>query len=118
MDIQIAGRNIEVSNALRDRIEKKLGPILADYPRVESCRVVLAIEKFRNSASITVQGRDKMHIEALDTSDENMYAAIDAAILRADKQLRRSREKMLDRQKNRERLVEAEGTPPPPEAIR
>ena len=118
MDIQIAGRNIEVSDALRGRIEDKLGPVLDSYPRVESCHVVLAVEKFRNTASITVQGRDKMHIEAVDVSDENMYAAIDAAVLRADKQLRRSREKMLDRQKARERLVEAEGTPPPPEAIR
>lgn len=104
MDIQIAGRSIEVADALKERLESKLPPVLADYPRVENCQVILSQEKFRHSCTITVQGRDKMHITGAATSDADMISAIDLAIDKLDKQLRRSREKMLDRQKARERL--------------
>ena len=111
MDIQVTGRNVSVSEELKAYVADKLLPVLENYPRVESCHAVLSLEKYRQTASIVVQGRDKMHIEAAETADD-MYAAIDGAVLRADKQLRKSRQKMIERQQGlsdgRQRLTDIE----------
>ena len=97
MEIQVTGRNVQVSDGLKDYVVGKLAPVLESYPRVESAHVVLSLEKFRHTATVTAQGRDKLNVSADETCDD-MYAAIDAAILKADKQLRKSRDKMISRQ--------------------
>lgn len=112
MDMQISGQNYEVSDAVKERVLERLEPVLQDYPRVESCHVMITQEKIRYKVAIDVHGADKMHIEAEDTQADNLYLAIDSAIARLDKQLRKSREKMLERQKERQRLVDVEGEPP------
>ena len=105
MDIQITGRNVTVSEGLKEYVDSRLAPTLADYPRVESCHVILAHEKYRHTAEIVLQGRDKLRAEAAETTDD-IYASIDAAALKIDKQLRKSREKMIERHHERQRLAD------------
>ncbi len=57
-----------------------------------------------------MQGRDKLRAEADETTDD-LYAAIDMAVGKIDKQLRKSREKMIDRHHERQRLADAEVAP-------
>jgi ribosomal subunit interface protein len=82
MDIQLTGRNVTVNEGLRDYVNDRLQPVLADYPRVESCHVILAHEKYRFTAEVVVQGRDKLRAEADETTDD-LYASIDAAATRS-----------------------------------
>ena len=108
MDIQITGRNVTVSDVLKEYVDSRLAPVLADYPRVESCHVILAHEKYRHTAEVVLQGRDKLRAEAAETTDD-MYASIDAATLKIDKQLRKSRDKMIERHHERQKLTDVEG---------
>lgn len=112
MDIQITGRNVAVNEALKDYVNGRLPPVLADFPRVESAHVILTHEKYRFTAQVTVQGRDKLREAAQETTTD-MYAAIDAAVDKLDTQLRKSREKMIDRQHDRKRLAEVESESQP-----
>jgi putative sigma-54 modulation protein len=107
MDIQLTGRNVTVNEGLRDYVNDRMQPVLADYPRVESCHVILAHEKYRFTAEVVLQGRDKLRAEADETTDD-LYASIDAAAIKIDKQLRKSREKMIERHHERQRLVDVE----------
>lgn len=110
MDIKITGRNVEINDSIKEYVEGRLLPVLADYPRVESCHAICTNEKYRYTAALVIQGRDKMRMEAEETTND-LYAAIDAAVLRLDKQLRKSRDKMIARGQERQRLADAE--PPP-----
>ena len=110
MDIQITGRNLAVSDGLKAHVDDRLQPVLADYPRVESCHVILAHEKYRYTAEVVVQGREKLRAEADETSDD-LYASIDAAADKIDKQLRKSRDKMLEKSQERQRLADLEPQP-------
>ena len=112
MDIQVTGRNIQVTPELKDYVVDKLVPVLSNYPRVVSAHAILALEKYRHTATVTAQGRDKLNVSADETLDD-MYAAIDAAILKLDKQLRKSRDKMIARQQgNRDGQNLASAEPP------
>lgn len=106
MDFQITGRNVTVSDELKDSIESRLG-LIGEYPRVESCHVILSHEKYRFTAAIVIQGRDKLRVEAEETTDD-LYASIEAAADKVDRQLRKSREKMIDRHHERQRLTDVE----------
>ncbi len=110
MDIQITGRNVTVNEGLKGYVDGRLGPVLADFPRVESCHAILSREKYRFTAEIVVQGRDKLREVALETTTD-MYAAIDAAADKMAKQLRKAREKMIERHHERQRLAEVEEEP-------
>jgi putative sigma-54 modulation protein len=110
MDIQITGRNVTVNEGLKGYVDGRLGPVLADFPRVESCHAILSREKYRFTAEIVVQGRDKLREVAQETTDD-LYAAIDAAADKLDKQLRKAREKMIERHHERQRLAEVEEEP-------
>ena len=57
-----------------------------------------------------MQGRDKLREVAQETTDD-LYASIDAAADKIDKQLRKSREKMIEKPHERQRLADVEGTP-------
>lgn len=107
MDIQIAGRNLTVSDALKTYVYHRLGPVLDAYPRLESCHAILTHEKYRFTAEFVVQGRDKLREVARETTTD-MYAAIDAAADKMDKQLRKHREKMIERHHERQRLADVE----------
>ena len=110
MDIQITGRNVTVNDGLKEYVDGRLGPVLADYPRVESCHAIMTHEKYRFTAEFVVQGRDKMREVAQETTDD-LYAAIDAAADKIDKQLRKSREKLIEKHHERQRLTDVEGKP-------
>ena len=112
MDIQITGRNVTVNEVLKDYVEGRLGPVLADFPRLENCHAILSHEKYRFTAEIVVQGRDKLREVAQETTND-LYAAIDAAAAKIDKQLRKLRQKMIEKHHERQRLADVE---PPPEA--
>lgn len=107
MEIQITGRNVTVNDGLKAYVNDRLGPVLADYPRVESCHAILANEKYRFTAEFIVQGRDKLREMAEGTTND-LYASIDAAADKIDKQLRKSRKKMIDKHQERQRLTDVE----------
>jgi putative sigma-54 modulation protein len=110
MDIQITGRNLTVHAGLKEYVDGRMGPVLADYPRVESCHAILSHEKYRYTAEFVVQGHDKLREVAQETTDD-MYASIDAAAEKIEKQLRKSREKMIERHHERQRLADVEPAP-------
>ena len=110
MDIQITGRNVTVNDGLKDYVEDRLDPVLADFPRLENCHAILSHEKYRFTAEIVVQGRDKLREVAQETTDD-LYASIDAAADKIDKQLRKSREKLIEKHHERQRLTDVEGKP-------
>ena len=107
MDIQVTGRNLSVDEGLREYVRARIEPLMDSYPLLESCHVILTNEKYRFTADIVVQGKDKLREVAQETMND-LYAALDAASNKMDKQLRRSRDKMITRQQSRERLADVE----------
>ncbi len=110
MDIQITGRNVTVNEGLKSYVDGRLGPVLAGYPRIENAHAILSHEKYRFTAEVVVQGRDKLREVAQETTND-LYAAIDAAADKMDKQLRKHREKMIEKHHERQRLADVEAAP-------
>ncbi len=93
MIINLTGRHVEITDALRAHVEERIRAALADFPRVESVHVVLNLEKHRHIAEIDVRGPHHLRVEAREETHD-MYAAFDNAVEKALKQMRRWADKV------------------------
>jgi putative sigma-54 modulation protein len=111
MDINITGRHLEITEAMRDHIFGKINNSMSDFKHIESVSMILEVEKYRHKAEIIIQAARHFRVEASDTSND-MYTSIDGVIEKACRQMRRHRDKQRSH-KNRESLarneIEAEG---------
>ena len=93
MKFTYAGRGIEVSDSLKDRVEKKLGKLDRYFDREAEAIIRFRQQRGgRNIAEITVSVRGLM-LRAEESSND-MYLSIDRAVDKLESQIRRYRTKM------------------------
>jgi putative sigma-54 modulation protein len=92
MQVHITGRHVDITDGIREHIYDKVERTLVDFPRVEDVRIVLDLQKLIHTAEVLVQGKN-IHVEGKAES-ENMYTSIDDALIKAERQLRKLREKI------------------------
>lgn len=95
MQVSVTGRHVEITDGIRDHVYRKLQRELDDFPRITSVHVILAVEKHRHIAEVVAQSPPHIRVEA-EADMENLYLAIDSAIERAARQVRRQMEKLHD----------------------
>jgi putative sigma-54 modulation protein len=87
---------MEVTEALRNHATTRVQDSLAEFTRVTDVHVILEVQKKINHlAEIDVRGKNHIHVEASETTTD-MYASIDAAVEKVERQLRRLRDKIQD----------------------
>ncbi len=92
MKLTVTGRHLKITDAIQDhldmQVERHVKPWLDDSADIH---FALAVEKLRHFAEVTVKCKGfSVHAEN-ETGD--LYNAIDGAILKAEKQLRKHRER-------------------------
>ena len=92
MEIIVSGRHLAISDSLKAYAEEKLQKIAANAPKLTTARVVLDQEKAWQLVEITLHGK---HLNLVATArTEEMYASIDEAVAKLDKQLHKFLEKI------------------------
>jgi putative sigma-54 modulation protein len=94
MQIEIAGQNIEVTQALRAYVTEKLDRLQRHFDNLIGARVVLRLERVEHYAEATVSVGGRTNDIHADATAEDMYAAIDKLVDKLDRQVRRHKEKV------------------------
>ena len=95
MPITVTGRHVEVTAAMRDYAQKKVEGLHLDYPRIIEAKVVLDVQNHRQqSAEIILFCANHIVIE-VDTTTEDIYAAIDESISKIARRMRKYKTRML-----------------------
>jgi len=92
MQLTIKGKNIDITDALKDYAEKKIGKITKYSDSIISIDITLSTERSWHMADITVHTSGYVLRGEERTGD--MYASIDSAVEKLEKQLRKQKEKM------------------------
>ena len=99
MRIHFTGRQMDVSNAMKQFVTEKLEKITKYWTSIQDINVTLSIEKYRHIAEIGVTGKPfSLNGEEV-TSD--MYVSVGAVIEKLERQAKRQKEKVRDRKKVR-----------------
>ncbi len=94
MQLNITGQHIELTDAMQDYVNSKFTKLERYFDNVTNVHVILSVEKKNQKAEATVHvaGGDLF----AESTDENMYAAIDALIDKLDRQIKKHKEKLTD----------------------
>ncbi len=98
MKLDITGRNINITDAIREFTQEKLSKLNRWIDEVIETHVILSVEKHRHLAEIVVKSRLHNFTGADETGD--MYASIGNAVDKLEKQARRAKEKITGRRKH------------------
>lgn len=101
MSINVTGRKMTVTQALRDYAEEKIGASMKvmDIKPLDA-EVVLYTEKNPSNprrAVCEVTLRAKQHVIRVEESEEDMYAAIDVAAAKVVRQLRKFKTRVIEK---------------------
>ena len=95
MQLNITGHHVDLSPALRRRVTSKLARIERRFDQLIDVHCILTTEKLSCRAEATVHlDGGTLHAEAV---AENMYAAIDGLVDKLDRQVKKHKEKQIDR---------------------
>jgi len=94
MNLTLTGHHLEITSAMREYIQSKLARVSNHFDHVIDLKVTVSVEKLvqKVEATIHVPGND-IHAES---SDENMYSAIDTLADKLDRQVLKHKEKRGD----------------------
>jgi len=103
MSVEIVGRQVEVTPALREFALDKLRKLekLLDGPL--ECHIVLAVEKHRHLAEMKVKSRTALLSGAEETGD--LYASISQVIEKLERQALKHKEKVTGRKRREGRRI-------------
>lgn len=95
MNINLTGRHLEITPAIREYATGKFGKIKRHFDNVIDVNIILGVEKLKQKAEATIHisGKDVF----VECEDENLYAAIDALVDKLDRQVLKHKEKVADR---------------------
>ena len=96
MQYIISGRNIDVTEGLKSAIHEKIGKLERYFTPDTEVHVTLSVEKERQKIEITIPMKGNI-VRAEQTSDD-MYVSIDLVEEFIERQLRKYKNKIVDRQ--------------------
>lgn len=96
MRLETTFRNIEPSDAVKDRAEKKFAKVAKHLREPIEGHLVIKVEKHRHSAELTVTAAGDQHFSAHEVTDD-MYATIDGIMAKLERAVQRAKERMIDK---------------------
>ncbi len=96
MNINITGRNIELTDGLKSAVEEKLSKLEKFFTPDTQCNVTLSVEKERQKIEVTIPV--KGNIIRSEQVSNDMYVSIDLVLEVLERQLRKYRTKLISRQ--------------------
>ena len=98
MNIQITGRHIEVTSAIKNYVDEKIGKVGVYFDNITSSKVILSVEKGNQVAEaiIIVPGSEFV----AKVEDKDLYAAIDKLEDKLARQLKRHKNKLRSNNHN------------------
>jgi putative sigma-54 modulation protein len=94
MSVEITARHLNITAELQEHARVRAAALAAAFPKVEHVHVILDVQRHLHVAEVVVQHKGLTRVEAKEATAD-MVAALDAAIVKVEKQLRKHRDKVV-----------------------
>ncbi|MFP4648430.1 MAG: ribosome hibernation-promoting factor, HPF/YfiA family [Halorhodospira sp.] len=99
MQIKLTGHHLDITPAIRNHVHEKMQRIQRHFDNVIDTEVILSVEKNRHKAEATIHLGDGGGRIFADTTEEDLYAAIDVLLDKLDRQILKQKEKAVDQRR-------------------
>ena len=94
MKLTVTGRNIEITDAIRDHLNGRMSKTIQDLGESADVHISLHVEKHRHMAEITVKAKGcTVHA---DEETKDLYQTMDNVLAKIEKQLKKNKERSQD----------------------
>jgi len=100
MNLTVTGHHLDLTDSLREYVSSKIDRLERHSDDLQDVHVILSVEKSRQKAEATVNVKGNRLFA--DTTEEDMYAAIDLLADKLDRQLIRHKEKQKKHRRDKE----------------
>ena len=97
MNIKITGKNIDITEAMKDYIEKRVEKLEKFEGKNTDVNVVCSVE--REDQIVEIQISHDGEFLRVEERNPDLYASVDLALDRAERQLRKEKEKRVEKNK-------------------
>lgn len=104
MQLSIVGRNIEITDAIKDYVEKRLQKLKKYFPYLIDVHVVFYTQKIHQVAEITILA-NHLTVHGEERS-QDLYASIDLVIDKMDAQLKKYKGRLIHKHQRQQRKDE------------
>lgn len=112
MNLNLTGIHMEITPAIRAYVVAKMDRVTRHFDHVIDVNVMLSVDKLRQKVEANVHVRGKeIHAES---TEPDMYAAIDSLADKLDRQVVRYKEKLLSHRTDREAIERGIAADPGP----
>ena len=95
MSVNVKGRNIDVTPALKEYVEKKITKVTKQFKTVGDISAVLKVEKGNHIVEITVPASGIL-LRAQETT-KDMYSSIDLVVEKIERQIHKYKTRLMKR---------------------
>lgn len=106
MKVIISGKHMEVTNALKDYVRKKIGKLEKYFKDITEVQVTLSVEKDRHIVEVTILVNGIILRGEEETGD--MYASIDMVVDKLEKQIEKYKTKLYKKYRKSFRFSDVE----------
>ena len=97
MNIKVTGRNIEITDSIREYVEKRAEKLEKFEGKNTEINVVCSVE--REEQIVEIQINHDGEFIRIPEKNNDLYASIDLAMDKAERQLRKDKEKKIDQKR-------------------
>ncbi len=94
MQVNVSGHHIDVTDSLRGYVESKFERLERHFDIVSDVHCILTVEKLRHKAEAKANVNGGTIFA--ESTEEDMYAAIDGLVDKLDRRVRKHKEKLVD----------------------
>ena len=95
-DFTIRGKNIEITEPLREYVEKRVGKVTKYFEKVEQISVLLTVTKGQHVVEVTVEVPNGVLLRG-EESTTDMYTSIDLVVEKLERQIHKQKTKLAKR---------------------
>ena len=92
----VRGKNIEITPALRDYVEKRVGKVTKYFDEVGNIKVMLTVSKGRHIVEVTVPIKGDILLRG-EEATMDMYTSIDLVVEKLERQIHKQKTKLARR---------------------
>ncbi len=106
MNIQIRGVRVEITPAIKEHIEIKIGKIKKYFKNPESVEAIVIIKIKNSEQTVEVTVPTKKFTLRAEESHVDLYAAVDLVLDKLERQIRKHKSKIKDRYKKEPQITD------------
>ena len=95
MNLEVTFRNLEATDAIKERAERKLGRIVKHLREPIDAHLVLSVQRHRHHADLRITAAGESL--SLQEETDDMYATIDQLVARVERVVQKHREREIER---------------------